>query len=113
MCRQPGCRPEGEGRPHENVNSVGASAGTSYALAGGEAGRARYPRLEYVGGDREDSSGALSGYGVANLPARYKIKKAKYVAAQIQNLLNKDYETAYLYHSPRRGAYVTVGWLRQ
>jgi vitamin B12 transporter len=84
-----------------------------YAWAGGEAGRARYPRLEHVGGDREDSGGTLSGYGVANLPARYTIKKAWYVAAQIQNLLNKDYETAYLYHSPRRGAYVTVGWPRQ
>lgn len=84
-----------------------------YASVGGEAGWARYPRLECVGGDRENSSGTLSGHDVANLPARYKIKKAWYVAAQIQNLLNKDYETAYSYHSPRRGAYVTVDWPQQ
>jgi len=44
---------------------------------------------------------------------RYNITKAWYVAAQIQNLLNKDYETAYSYNSPRRGAYLTVGWRQQ
>ena len=36
-----------------------------------------------------------------------------YVAAQIQNLFNKDYETAYSYNSSGRGAYVTVGWQQQ
>ena len=66
-----------------------------------------------VSGAREDSSGTLGGYGVVNLSARYNITKAWYVAAQIQNLLNKDYETAYSYNSPRRGAYVTVGWQQQ
>ncbi|ORC46698.1 TonB-dependent receptor [Burkholderia sp. A27] len=66
-----------------------------------------------VSGAREDSSGKLGGYGVVNLSARYNITKAWYVAAQIHNLLNKDYETAYSYNSPRRGAYVTVGWQQQ
>uniref|UniRef100_E1TAY6 TonB-dependent receptor n=1 Tax=Burkholderia sp. (strain CCGE1003) TaxID=640512 RepID=E1TAY6_BURSG len=66
-----------------------------------------------VSGPREDSSGKLGGYGIVNLSARYNITKAWYVAAQIQNLLNKDYETAYSYNSPRRGAYVTVGWQQQ
>ena len=66
-----------------------------------------------VSGAREDSSGKLGGYGVVNLSARYNITKAWYVTAQIQNLLNKDYETAYSYNSPRRGAYVTVGWQQQ
>ena len=66
-----------------------------------------------VSGASTDSSGNLGGYGVLNLSARYNITKAWYVAAQIQNLLNKDYETAYSYNSPRRGAYVTVGWQQQ
>ncbi|MEC5407229.1 TonB-dependent receptor [Paraburkholderia sp. MPAMCS5] len=66
-----------------------------------------------VSGPREDSSGKLGGYGIVNLSARYNITKAWYVAAQIQNLLNKDYETAYSYNSPRRAAYVTVGWQQQ
>lgn len=38
------------------------------------------------------------------------ITKVCYVAARIQNLLNKDYETAYSYISLRRGAYFTLGW---
>jgi vitamin B12 transporter len=63
-----------------------------------------------VSGPREDSSGELGGYGIVNLSARYNITKAWYVVAQIQNLFNKDYETAYSYNSPGRGAYVTVGW---
>ncbi|MGE8487746.1 MAG: TonB-dependent receptor, partial [Paraburkholderia nemoris] len=63
-----------------------------------------------VSGPSNDSSGKLGGYGVVNLSARYNITKAWYVAAQIQNLLDKDYETAYSYNSPRRGAYLTVGW---
>ncbi|WP_027799698.1 TonB-dependent receptor domain-containing protein [Paraburkholderia dilworthii] len=66
-----------------------------------------------VSGPREDSSGKLGGYGIVNLAARYNVTKAWYVAAQIQNLFNKDYETAYSYNSPRRGAYVTVGWQQQ
>ena len=47
------------------------------------------------------------------LSARYNITKARYVAAKIQNLFNKDYELAYTYNTPRRGAYVTLGWLQQ
>lgn len=66
-----------------------------------------------VSGPREDSSGKLGGYGVVNLAARYNVTKAWYVAAQIQNVFNKDYETVYSYNSPRRGAYVTVGWQQQ
>ncbi|SIT48865.1 TonB-dependent receptor [Paraburkholderia ribeironis] len=66
-----------------------------------------------VGGPRDDSSGKLGGYGVVNLSARYNVTKAWYVVAQIQNLLNKDYETAYSYNSPGRGAYATLGWQQQ
>ncbi|CAB3790863.1 Vitamin B12 transporter BtuB [Paraburkholderia ultramafica] len=66
-----------------------------------------------VSGPREDRVGKLGGYGIVNLSARYNITKAWYVAAQIQNLLDKDYETAYSYNSPRRGAYVTLGWQQQ
>jgi vitamin B12 transporter len=66
-----------------------------------------------VSGASNDSSGKLGGYGIVNLSARYNITKAWFVTAQIDNLLNKDYETAYSYNSPRRGAYVTVGWQQQ
>ncbi|WP_233828624.1 TonB-dependent receptor domain-containing protein [Paraburkholderia sp. ZP32-5] len=66
-----------------------------------------------VSGPSVDSNGNLGGYGVVNLSARYNITKAWWVSAQIQNLLNKDYETAYSYNSPGRGAYVTLGWQQQ
>ncbi|MBN3753986.1 TonB-dependent receptor [Paraburkholderia sp. Tr-20389] len=63
-----------------------------------------------VSGERDDSGTPLGGYGVVNLSARYNITKAWYVAAQIQNLFDKDYELAYTYNTPRRGAYLTLGW---
>jgi vitamin B12 transporter len=66
-----------------------------------------------VSGERDDSGTALGGYGIVNLSARYNITKAWYVAAQIQNLFDKDYELAYTYNTPRRGAYITVGWQQQ
>ncbi|MDH6148794.1 MULTISPECIES: TonB-dependent receptor domain-containing protein [Paraburkholderia] len=66
-----------------------------------------------VSGPRTDSTGNLGAYGIVNLSARYNVTKAWYVSAQIDNLFNKDYETAYSYNSPRRGAYVTLGWQQQ
>ncbi|MGF6371403.1 vitamin B12 transporter [Paraburkholderia sp. RAU6.4a] len=66
-----------------------------------------------VSGPRTDSTGNLGGYGIVNLSARYNVTKAWYVSAQIDNLFNKDYETAYSYNSPRRGAYLTLGWQQQ
>ncbi|MGF6778946.1 TonB-dependent receptor plug domain-containing protein [Paraburkholderia sp. GAS334] len=66
-----------------------------------------------VSGKRNDSGNTLAGYGVVNLSARYTITKAWYVAAQIQNLFDRDYELAYTYNTPRRGAYLTLGWQQQ
>ena len=48
-----------------------------------------------------------------NLSARYNITKSWYVAAQIQNLFDKDYELVYTYNTPRGGAYLTLGWQQQ
>ncbi|MDE1182916.1 TonB-dependent receptor [Paraburkholderia sp.] len=66
-----------------------------------------------VSGARNDTSARLGGYGIVNLSARYAITKAWYVAAQLQNLFDKDYETVYTYNSPRRAAYLTLGWQQQ
>ena len=63
-----------------------------------------------VSGERDDTGNTLGGHGVVNLSARYNITKAWYVSARIDNLLDKDYELAYAYNTPRRGAYVTIGW---
>jgi vitamin B12 transporter len=67
-----------------------------------------------VSGARADFGGVtLGGYGVVNVSARYDITKAWYVSAKIDNLLNKNYETVYTYNTPKRGAYLTVGWQQQ
>jgi vitamin B12 transporter len=63
-----------------------------------------------VSGARSDYDSTLAGYGVVNLSARYAITKSWYVDARIDNLFNKDYELAYSYNTPRRGAYITLGW---
>lgn len=66
-----------------------------------------------VSGARNDSGSNLGGYGIVNLSARYNITRSWYVAAQIQNLFDKDYELAYTYNTPRRSAYLTLGWQQQ
>lgn len=59
-----------------------------------------------VSGPRDDFGDHLGGYGVVNLSARYDITKSWYVSARIDNLFDKDYELAYAYNTPRRGAFV-------
>ncbi|WP_114808922.1 TonB-dependent receptor domain-containing protein [Paraburkholderia kururiensis] len=66
-----------------------------------------------LSGARNDSGSNLGGYGIVNLSARYNITRSWYVAAQIQNLFDKDYELAYTYNTPRRSAYLTLGWQQQ
>jgi vitamin B12 transporter len=63
-----------------------------------------------VSGQRNDYDSTLAGYGVVNLNARYDITKAWFVSARIDNLFDRNYELAYSYNTPRRGAYVTLGW---
>ncbi|WP_244814093.1 TonB-dependent receptor domain-containing protein [Caballeronia sp. Lep1P3] len=63
-----------------------------------------------VSGARSDYDSTLAGYGVVNLSARYDITKSWYVGARIDNLFDRNYELAYSYNTPRRGAYVTLGW---
>jgi vitamin B12 transporter len=64
-------------------------------------------------GAREDFDSTLGGYGVVNLSARVDIAKSWYIGARIDNLFNKDYQLAYSYNTPRRGAYITLGWQQQ
>ena len=61
---------------------------------------------------RNGSGKSTLSYTLMGHP-RYHITKAWYVAAQIQNLFDKDYELAYTYNTPRRGAYITLGWQQQ
>ncbi len=67
--------------------------------------------LQYTG-HRPDGAyeGAhnLGSYTLVNLNARYNINKNISLYARIENLFDKDYETAYGYNQPDRGAYVGV-----
>jgi vitamin B12 transporter len=62
---------------------------------------------------RNDSGVNLAGFGLVNLSARYDITKAWYVSAHIDNLFDKNYELAYTYNTPRRSAFITIGWQQQ
>ena len=66
-----------------------------------------------VSGARNDSGAPLGGFGLLNLSARYNITKAWYVSAHLDNLFDKNYELAYTYNTPRRSAFVTIGWQQQ
>ena len=66
-----------------------------------------------VSGARNDSGVPLGGFGLLNLSARYNITKAWYVSAHLDNLFDKNYELAYTYNTPRRSAFVTIGWQQQ
>lgn len=66
-----------------------------------------------VSGARDDSGANLAGFGLVNLSARYDITKAWYVSAHIDNLFDKNYELAYTYNTPRRSAFITIGWQQQ
>ena len=66
-----------------------------------------------VSGARDDSGANLAGFGLVNLSARYDITKSWYVSAHIDNLFDKNYELAYTYNTPRRSAFITIGWQQQ
>ena len=52
----------------------------------------------------------LASYTLVNLDARYNLNKNVSLYARIENLLDKDYQTAWSYNQPGRGAYVGVNF---
>ena len=70
--------------------------------------------LRYTG-ERPDlpSRPALGAYTVANLTARYAISPALTLTARIDNLFDRDYQTAYGYNQPGRAAYLGIVWKQQ
>lgn len=51
-----------------------------------------------------------AGYTVMNLTARYDVNRNLYVAAKLENALNEDYRLVHGFNTPRRAAFLTVGW---
>lgn len=73
----------------------------------------------YFGGDiqynghRDDSTYndyRLSSYAIVNLDARYNLNKNVSLYARVENLFDKDYQTAWSYNQPDRGAYVGINF---
>lgn len=52
----------------------------------------------------------LVGYSVTNLIARYAMTKEWTLAAKLENVLDRDYQTVAGYNTPRRGIYLTLAW---
>ncbi len=50
----------------------------------------------------------LDGYATLDLRGEYRLNKDWRLQARVENLFDKDYETAYLYNQPGRGAYLTL-----
>lgn len=61
-------------------------------------------------GSRPDGDVRLAAYGLVNLNARYQVSKAVELFGRIDNLFDRDYQTAYGYNQPPRGVFAGVRW---
>jgi vitamin B12 transporter len=68
-------------------------------------------------GDRPDVNVAnptervqVPGYTVLNLLARFNYNKNLFMAARLENALDKEYQLVHGFNTPPRGLYVTAGW---
>jgi len=52
----------------------------------------------------------LAPYWLTNANARYQLNKEVSLFGRIDNLFNRDYQTAYGYNQPSRGLFVGVNW---
>ncbi len=65
----------------------------------------------FYSGERYDTNGQhLGAYTLLNLQARYDIDKSWYVSTHLDNVFNKNYQTAYGYNTLGRAIYVSLGW---
>ena len=68
-------------------------------------------------GDRPDVNVAnttervqVPGYTVLNLLARFNYSRNLFIAARLENALDKEYQLVHGFNTPPRGLFVTVGW---
>jgi vitamin B12 transporter len=50
----------------------------------------------------------IPGYALIDFRTTYQIDRDWQLLARVENVLDKDYETAYLYSQPGRGVFVTL-----
>ncbi len=93
------------GRRAKNYGNLGVSKTFGQWYLGGD--------LQYTGSRYDGpsaSANTLDSYWLANLDARFNLNKNVSIYARIENLFNKDYETAWGYNQAGRGAYVGVNF---
>ncbi len=71
--------------------------------------------LQYAGSrpDTDFSTGEkkkLASYWLANFTVRRRISRKISVHGRIDNLFNRDYQTAYGYNQPPRGVFIGISW---
>jgi vitamin B12 transporter len=60
--------------------------------------------------DDVDNTVYLGGYGVINLRAQYSLAKTWWLHARLDNVADKQYETAATFNSPGRSLFVSLGY---
>ncbi|HJV75850.1 MAG TPA: TonB-dependent receptor [Noviherbaspirillum sp.] len=61
-------------------------------------------------GSRPDGTRNLGAYWTANATTRYTLSKGLSLFGRIENLFDREYQTAYGYNQPPRGVFVGVNW---
>ncbi|MBC7470814.1 MAG: TonB-dependent receptor [Ramlibacter sp.] len=85
-----------------------ATLGADYGLGAWRFGGS----LLHVGSRFDDAANKrpLAAYTTADLYANWQFARDLGVQANVNNVGNKQYETAYGYNQPRRGVYLTLRW---
>ena len=93
-------------RRARTMGSIGASIPLEKWTLGGD--------LRCTGG-RPDTPGnpPLNAYAVANLTARYAVTREIALTARIDNLFDRQYQTAYGYNQSGRAVYVGILWAQK
>jgi vitamin B12 transporter len=65
-------------------------------------------RVEGERFDNASNSIRLAGYGLLDLRAEYRLARDWKLAASVENLFDKAYETVYFYNQPGRAGFLTV-----
>lgn len=88
-----------------------AAFGANYRVGGWRLGGALYA----VGGRFDDVANTqrLPGYATVDVHADYAVARDWRVQVKLNNLADRDYETAFGYNQPRRSVYLTLRWQPQ
>jgi vitamin B12 transporter len=64
------------------------------------------PDTDFVSGSKKQ----LGAYWLANATARYQMTKSVSLYGRVENLFDRNYQTAYGYNQPPRGVFVGLNW---